>query len=186
MSMRGPFHRSGLTRRRFLLEGANGFGALAATALFVVVVLGSIGPVANLLSSRQVMNTSFGRLHVVNTYGAFGSVGKERYELVFEGREQGSDMWRAYEFPCKPTSVDRRPCIITPPELNTCFANRAEVLLHLDHSTAPVSVDEKDIHAPLGELLGAGKAKPAGTTEYQCPKVFSVKQHCSDDDAKKW
>ena len=87
---------------------------VAATALFVVVALGSLGPVANMLSSRQVMNTSFGPLHIVNTYGAFGSVSKERYELVFEGREEGSDVWRAYELPCKPTSVDRRPCIITP------------------------------------------------------------------------
>ena len=35
-------------------------------------------PVANMVSSRQVMNTSFDRLNLVNTYGAFGSVGKVR------------------------------------------------------------------------------------------------------------
>ena len=31
------------------------------------------------------MNTSFNRLQLVNTYGAFGSVGRERHEIVFEG-----------------------------------------------------------------------------------------------------
>lgn len=32
----------------------------------------SIPVVTNLLSSRQVMNTSFDPLRIVNTYGAFG------------------------------------------------------------------------------------------------------------------
>jgi hypothetical protein len=90
----------------------------AAIALTVVVAIQSVAPVANLLSSSQVMNTSFSRLHLVNTYGAFGSVGRERYELVFEGttaRDAAeASEWREYEFPCKPTSVDRRPCVITP------------------------------------------------------------------------
>ncbi len=33
----------------------------------------------------QMMNTSFDPLDLVNTYGAFGSVGRERDEIVFEG-----------------------------------------------------------------------------------------------------
>ena len=33
------------------------------------------------------MNTSFDPLDLVNTYGAFGSVGKERYNVVFEGTD---------------------------------------------------------------------------------------------------
>jgi hypothetical protein len=41
--------------------------------------------VANLLSSRQVMNTSFEPFRIVNTYGAFGSVTRYRTEIVFEG-----------------------------------------------------------------------------------------------------
>ena len=35
----------------------------------------SIQPVVNMLSARQIMNTSFDPLDLVNTYGAFGSVG---------------------------------------------------------------------------------------------------------------
>jgi hypothetical protein len=84
----------------------------------VVVLWLSIGPVQNLVSSEQAMNTSFDRLHLVNTYGAFGTVDRERYELVFEGTTDAvagplSD-WREYEFKAKPTDVMRRPVIITP------------------------------------------------------------------------
>ena len=42
--------------------------------------------VDNLAADHQAMNQSFDRLALVNTYGAFGSVGMERYELVIEGR----------------------------------------------------------------------------------------------------
>ncbi len=42
-----------------------------------VVVLLSIRPAINLVSSRQLMNASFEPLHLVNTYGAFGSVGRD-------------------------------------------------------------------------------------------------------------
>jgi hypothetical protein len=90
----------------------------AALGLAAVVVLLSISPVTNLLSSGQIMNTSFDRLHLVNTYGAFGSVGRERDEIVFEGTSDAtvndSTRWREYEFPCKPGSVNRRPCIVSP------------------------------------------------------------------------
>jgi hypothetical protein len=90
----------------------------AALGLAVVVGLLSIAPVGNLLSSGQIMNTSFDRMHLVNTYGAFGSVGRERYEIVFEGTTDETvteqTRWREYEFPCKPGSLDRRPCIVSP------------------------------------------------------------------------
>jgi len=86
--------------------------------LVVGVALLSIGPVTNLISPAQRMNTSFDPLDLVNTYGAFGSVGKERYEIVFEGtdaKELGSEpTWREYEFPGKPGDVHRRPPIVAP------------------------------------------------------------------------
>jgi hypothetical protein len=90
----------------------------AAVALAVVVAALSIAPVANLLSDRQIMNTSFDPFDLVNTYGAFGSVGRERYEIVFEGtRNEGpgaQTRWQAYEFPCKPGNPMRRPCVVSP------------------------------------------------------------------------
>jgi hypothetical protein len=44
----------------------------------------SIFPTLNMLSPRQAMNRTFEPLHLVNTYGAFGAVTKERTEIVFE------------------------------------------------------------------------------------------------------
>jgi hypothetical protein len=90
-----------------------------ATAALVLVVAGlSIAPIRNLLSPGQRMNTSFDRLELVNTYGAFGSVGRLRPEIVFEGTRaespDGESEWRAYEFPCKPGDVLRRPCVVAP------------------------------------------------------------------------
>jgi hypothetical protein len=83
-----------------------------------VIVCLSIAPTLNLVSGHQVMNGSFDRLHLVNTYGAFGSVGRERMEIIFEGTTDefpGPDtVWRAYEFPFKPGDPMRRPPIIAP------------------------------------------------------------------------
>jgi hypothetical protein len=87
-------------------------------ALVVVVALLSIGPVVNLFSPRQRMNASFDRLHLVNSYGAFGTVGRTRHEVVLEGTlDDPTDPnaeWRAYELPCKPGDPDRTPCVISP------------------------------------------------------------------------
>lgn len=86
--------------------------------LVAIVAFLSIAPVVNLLSPRQAMNTSFDRLHLVNTYGAFGSIGKERHEIIFEGTDDatitGHTRWKEYEFKCKPGDPHRRPCLITP------------------------------------------------------------------------
>ncbi len=86
--------------------------------LVLLVSLLSLGPIANMLSARQRMNASFDPLHLVNTYGAFGSVGKVRHEVVLEGTldtQLGPHTeWREYEFPCKPGNVNRAPCLITP------------------------------------------------------------------------
>ena len=72
----------------------------------------------NMLSPNQIMNTSFNPLHLVNTYGAFGTVGRERHEIVFEGTDDavisGGTHWREYEFKCKPGDPMRRPCTISP------------------------------------------------------------------------
>jgi hypothetical protein len=90
----------------------------AAAGLALVVAILSVNVVANLLSPRQAMNRSFDRLHLVNTYGAFGSVGRERDEVILEGTSDatiGPDTrWQEYQFPCKPGDVRRRPCLISP------------------------------------------------------------------------
>ena len=70
----------------------------------------SMPVVQNLLQigGRQVMNTSFGSFKLVNSYGAFGSVGQARYEPIIAVSEDGVE-WTELELPCKPGNVRRRP-----------------------------------------------------------------------------
>jgi hypothetical protein len=79
--------------------------ALAYTA---VVLLLSYRPARNLLSHRQLMNRSFDSLHLVNTYGAFGSITRLRHEVVIEGSDDGRT-WLPYEFKGKPGDPRRLP-----------------------------------------------------------------------------
>jgi hypothetical protein len=77
-------------------------------AVVALVLVLSWRPVRNLLSHHQAMNASFDVLHLVNTYGAFGSVTRTRYEVVLEGRD-AEGRWHEYEFKGKPGDVRRRP-----------------------------------------------------------------------------
>ena len=83
-----------------------------------IVVLLSIAPIANMLSSQQLMNASFEPLHLVNTYGAFGSITRERYEIVLEGTSDdtltASTVWHEYEFKGKPGDPARMPPQVAP------------------------------------------------------------------------
>lgn len=85
------------------------------------VALLSISPTVNLFSPHQAMNASFDPLRLVNTYGAFGSVGRSREEIILQGTSSEildeRTIWKDYEFPCKPGDVRRRPCIIAPYQL---------------------------------------------------------------------
>lgn len=54
------------------------------------------------------MNASFDPLHLVNTYGAFGSISRERYEVAVEGTSDGRD-WIEYSFRGKPSDPKRNP-----------------------------------------------------------------------------
>jgi len=90
----------------------------AVVTLAAVVAVLSVEPVLNLFSFEQAMNTTFNRLQLVNTYGAFGSVGRERDEIVFEGTLDETigpqTRWTAYEWRCKPGDPARRPCWMSP------------------------------------------------------------------------
>jgi hypothetical protein len=91
---------------------------MIAIALSIVVVYLSVAPVLNLVSGRQLMNYSYDPLDLVNTYGAFGTVGRERDEIIFEGTEDSvitSDTkWKEYEFKAKPGDPNRRPPFVAP------------------------------------------------------------------------
>jgi hypothetical protein len=86
---------------------------ILAGVFAALVIVKSWPVVDNLTSKHQAMNTEYDRLAIVNTYGAFGSVGDVRHELVIEGSMDGQT-WKAYELPCKPGALDRRPCVLGP------------------------------------------------------------------------
>jgi hypothetical protein len=93
----------------------------AVVGLAILVIALSYWPVRNLIGSRQLMNYTFNPLHLVNTYGAFGSVTKVRYEIVLEGTDAGElgpdAVWREYEFKGKPGDPRRRPPQVAPHHL---------------------------------------------------------------------
>ncbi|XP_035876996.1 lipase maturation factor 1 isoform X3 [Phyllostomus discolor] len=91
----------------------------ANLALGILVAWLSIPVVLNLLSPKQVMNSSFNPLRIVNTYGAFGSITRERTEVILQGTASPNasapdTVWEDYEFKCKPGDLRRRPCLISP------------------------------------------------------------------------
>jgi hypothetical protein len=107
-------------RARRAGEGARPSRAMqrAAWALAAVVGVLSIAPVLNMLSSQQIMNTSFTSLALVNSYGAFGTVGRERLAVVFEGTDADEPdegaAWKAYRYRALPVDLDRRPPQVAP------------------------------------------------------------------------
>ena len=90
----------------------------AVLALAVVVGYLSIRPVQNLISPLQAMNTSYDSLHLVNSYGAFGTITRPRYDVIVEGTDDAAitpqTLWREYEFRGKPGNIYRRPPQIAP------------------------------------------------------------------------
>jgi hypothetical protein len=96
---------------------------MLATAWIVTILIAilSIQPVFNMLSPSQIMNTSFDPLDLVNTYGAFGSVGRERLNVVFEGTmdevPDDNASWKDYPYKGLPVALDKRPPQIAPYQL---------------------------------------------------------------------
>jgi hypothetical protein len=86
-----------------------------------VVALLSIQPAINMLSPGQVMNSSYNPLDLVNTYGAFGSVGQERMNVIFEGTMDDTvgnkARWKPYIYKGLPVLLDKRPPQIAPYQL---------------------------------------------------------------------
>ena len=88
------------------------FAALVIAFAALTVFLG-YWPVRNMISRGQRMNMSFNPLHLVNTYVAFGTVGRTRDEVIIEGTD-ATDIserteWKEYEFKGKPGAVRRLP-----------------------------------------------------------------------------
>jgi hypothetical protein len=100
------------------LEPAPGwYTALVLTASAALIIL-SYWPARNLLSRGQLMNFTYNPLHLVNSYGAFGTITRERNEVILEGTSDSditpSTEWKEYEFKGKPGDPRRRPPQVAP------------------------------------------------------------------------
>jgi hypothetical protein len=117
-----------------------------AIALTTLVAWRSVPVVDNLFfAERQAMNRGYDPVHLVNTYGAFGSVGQVREEIVLQGTaDDPTDpgaRWLDYGFPCKPGDPMRRPCFIAPWHL------------HLDWHLWFVPLQGLDAHPWIAHLV---------------------------------
>ncbi|HXD28101.1 MAG TPA: lipase maturation factor family protein [Arthrobacter sp.] len=120
---------------------------LVAAATVLLVVAG-IPALRNLFSRRQLMNASFNRWQLGNAYGAFGSVTRERIEVVIEGTLEDDGGWREYEFRGKPGDPRRRPRQFAPYHL------RLDWMMWF----LPLgSVHQRWFHALLAKLLVADR-----------------------------
>jgi len=128
----------------------------AAWCYAAVVAVLSIAPVQNMASSRQIMNTSFDRWSLVNTYGMFGSVGRTRDEIVIEGTRSSipdeDAEWVEYDWKCKPGDPTRRPCWITPYHLRLDWLVWFAAMSDYEHHPWVMHLAWKLLHADPGAL----------------------------------
>ncbi|MFE7808614.1 lipase maturation factor family protein [Streptomyces sp. NPDC057430] len=86
---------------------------VVVAAVTALVLVRSYRPARNLLSRRQAMNRSYDPFHLVNSYGAFGTVGRIRDEIVVEGTDErvphAGTVWKEYGFKGKPGDPRRVP-----------------------------------------------------------------------------
>jgi len=96
---------------------------MTVTAWVITGIIGilSIQPLYNILSPNQAMNRSFEPFELVNTYGAFGSVGTERYNVIFEGTMDDTTgnkaHWVPYLYKGLPVELNKRPPQVAPYQL---------------------------------------------------------------------
>lgn len=100
------------------LSTGPGWFALVQLALLLFTLKLSKEPLFNLTRKSQLMNYCFNPWRLVNAYGAFGSVSRERYEVVLQGSRElfptRPEHWLEYEFWAKPGDPARRPPQIAP------------------------------------------------------------------------
>jgi hypothetical protein len=93
------------------------FDAVLAVLAAATAML-SVRPLLNFFSRNQLMNHNFNSLHLVNVYGAFGSVTRERYEVIVEGtadaQPSAESKWKAYGFKGQPGDPRRGPPQVAP------------------------------------------------------------------------
>mmetsp|Transcript_11306 Transcript_11306/g.17327 ORF Transcript_11306/g.17327 Transcript_11306/m.17327 type:complete len:283 (+) Transcript_11306:552-1400(+) len=96
-------------------EFSNLFNASCHILLGVSIAILSVPHVRNFFasSSSYKMIGSFDSFHIMNAFGAFGSVSEERIELIVTSSLDGK-LWKEYEFIVKPGNTQRSPGLLSP------------------------------------------------------------------------
>jgi len=155
--------------------------------LLLIILFFSIKPVINLFSPGQLMNYSFNRFHLVNTYGAFGTVGKERYEIILEGTADtlvtDSTHWKEYDFKCKPDDLNEAPCIITPYHLRLDWQMWFAAMQNINQNEWLVHLCGKLLSGNPGPLDLLGKNPfPESPPKYIRAKLYEYRFSTSDEE----
>jgi len=155
------------------MENAEPYRPMEITAWIITGLIGflSIQPAVNMLSSRQIMNTSFDPLNLVNTYGAFGSVGKERMNVVFEGTMDSvpddKANWKAYPYKGLPVALDKASPQIAPYQLRLDWEMWFAAMSTPDEYPWTMTLVSKLLHNDPGAVgLFAGNPFPGRPPRY--------------------
>ena len=176
---------SGLDRERS--AGAR----LGIYALCIGVFYLSSHPIQNMVSPQQAMNRSFDPLHLVNSYGAFGHIGKKRYEIIVRGTDDatlGPDaQWREYEFPAKPGRMDRRPPWVAPYHYRLDWQLWFAAMSEYDKQPWFVHLLYKLLHnQPSALALLAHNPFPDGPPAHLRADLYEYEFTQSRDDGRWW
>lgn len=154
-------------------EGAEESKPMLTTSWVVagLIAILSIQPALNLLSPGQVMNSSFDPLDLVNTYGAFGSVGRERLNVVFEGTtDQVPDdkaNWKPYIYKGLPVLLNKPSPQIAPYQLRLDWQMWFAAMSTADQYPWTYNLVWKLLHNDPGAIsLFAGNPFPTGPPRY--------------------
>jgi Lipase maturation factor len=144
---------------------------ITSWAIAVIIALLSIQPAVNLLSPQQIMNTSFDPLDLVNTYGAFGTVGKERMNVIFEGTTDenpgDSGSWKAYPYKGLPVELDQQAPQVAPYQLRLDWQMWFAAMSSPEEYPWTLNLVSKLLHNdPLALKLFAGNPFPASPPRY--------------------
>lgn len=157
--------------------------------LAVLVAILSIKPTMNLISQSQMMNTSFEPFHLVNTYGAFGSITRERLELVIEGTEEeqihSKTLWKEYGFRAKPGDIHRMPPQVTPYHYKLDWQMWFAAMSPYYHNPWIVNLIAKLLQAEPS-VLGLIKENPFPDKPPKFIRVLLYRYQFTDPGEKAW
>ena len=78
-----------------------------------ILIFAGFKPEAPWLRPLELVYSAIAPFRIVNSYGLFRVMTKERREIIIEGSDDAIE-WKAYEFKWKPGALDRRPGFVEP------------------------------------------------------------------------